>query len=72
MYRSLLVTHFNTIVLKLMKVHNTTHTHHTMSVDTGLTGLTDVAGLGATVWSITIAYVSFRAGTYGEDGTLKT
>lgn len=55
-----------------MKVHNTRHTHHTLAMDAGLTGLTDVAGLGAAVWSITIAYVAFRAGTDGEAGTLET
>lgn len=44
-------------------------THHTLSIDAGIVGLTDVAGLGATTWSITIALVSRRTGAYREAGT---
>lgn len=40
------------------------HTHHTLSIDTGVIGLTDVTRLGAAIWSITIAYVAWRTGTY--------
>lgn len=37
---------------------------HTLSIDTGVVGLTDVAGLGATCWSITVSCVAWRAGAY--------
>lgn len=37
---------------------------HTLSIDTGVVGLTDVAGLGAAIRSIPVACVAWRAGAY--------
>lgn len=47
------------------------HTHHTLSMDAGVTGLTDVTGLSATTWPVTIAYVALRTRTYWDVGPLK-
>ena len=48
--------------------YTVSHTYHTLSIDTGVVGLTDVAGLGAASRAMSIAYVAWRAGTYREAG----
>lgn len=65
---SLKQNHFTTIIKGQVQVL----THHTLSMDAGVTGLTDVTGLGATTWPVTVADVALRTRADCEVRTLKT
>lgn len=56
--------------MKLLESH-VTHAHHTLSVDTWIVGLADIAALGASCWAVAISCVVWGTGAYWEGGAWK-
>lgn len=54
----MMATRYSIMSAQTYTAYKLTHTHHTLSIGTGVTGLTDITGLGAASRSITIAYVA--------------